>query len=90
MESCLRKEEFYQTKQETCFSVARKWQQFRSELIMHCRIRLTDDLGMGRTVLHSMHFSPIAQLPLTFILYRQPHLAFLLKRSDTRDFLPKL
>lgn len=43
-------------------------------------------------VLHSMHFYPIAQLSLNliFILYRQPHLAFLLKRSHTRNFLPKL
>lgn len=37
-------------------------------------------------------FPPIAQLSLNlmFILYRQPHLALLLKRSDTRNFLTKL
>lgn len=60
---------------------------------MHCRIRPTDDLEqVGELFFTACTFPPIAQLSLnlTFILYRQPHLAFLLKRSDTRNFLPKL
>lgn len=47
---------------------------------------------VGKEFFTACTFPPIAQLSLnlTLILYRRPHLAFLLRRSDTRNFLPKL